>query len=72
MLHLRSAEVCVCILSVFVQEKVWSAFILIGDPEILIGRLLIGLVPVPVKMTFPNILGGRMCAICFALTWVPL
>ncbi len=42
------------------------------DLEILIGRLLIGLVPVPVKRTSPNILEGRMCAICFALIWVLL
>ncbi len=56
-------------LSVSVQEKVRPEFILIGDPEILIGHLLIGLVPVPVKRTSPNILDGRMCAICFDLIW---
>ncbi len=45
-------------LSVYVQEKVRPEFILIGDLEILIGRLLIGLVPVPLNRTSPNILEG--------------
>ncbi len=54
-------------LSVSVQAWIhpdWRSW----DLEILIGRLLIGLVPVPVKRTSPNILEGQMCAICFDLS----